>query len=49
MTASFGVSPLDVTDPNTADIADRIFKMADDVMYQAKETGRNRVKVSSRM
>lgn len=49
VTASFGVSCLDVTDPNTADIAGSIVKEADDAMYQAKETGRNRVAVSSRM
>jgi diguanylate cyclase (GGDEF)-like protein len=49
VTASFGVSCLDMTDPNTADIADRMVKEADDAMYQAKESGRNRVAVSSGM
>ena len=47
VTASFGVSTLDVTGKNNTDIADRIVKMADDAMYQAKQAGRNRVAVYS--
>lgn len=47
VTASFGVSSLDMTDKNTEAIADRIVKMADDAMYQAKQEGRNRVVVYS--
>jgi diguanylate cyclase (GGDEF)-like protein len=49
VTASFGVASLHMTDQNTADMADRMVKMADDAMYQAKQTGRNRVVVSSGM
>jgi len=49
VTASFGVSSLHMTDQNTADMADRMVKMADDAMYQAKQAGRNRVVVSSGM
>jgi diguanylate cyclase (GGDEF)-like protein len=49
VTASFGVSSLDITDKNNADIADRMVKMADDAMYQAKQAGRNRVEVYSEM
>jgi diguanylate cyclase (GGDEF)-like protein len=47
VTASFGVSSLDMTGKNDTDVADRIVKMADDAMYQAKQEGRNRVVVYS--
>ncbi len=43
VTASFGVSSLDMTGRQETDLADRIVKMADDAMYQAKQEGRNRV------
>jgi diguanylate cyclase (GGDEF)-like protein len=47
VTASFGVSSLEMVDKNNADPVDRIVKMADDAMYHAKQTGRNRVFVYS--
>jgi PleD family two-component response regulator len=47
VTASFGVSSLDMTGKKDTDVADRIVKMADDAMYQAKQEGRNRVVVYS--
>ena len=49
VTASFGVSSLNMSDKNSTGIADRIVKMADDAMYQAKQDGRNRVAVYSGM
>ena len=49
VTASFGVSCLNLSDKNNTGIADRIVKMADDAMYQAKQEGRNRVVVYSGM
>jgi diguanylate cyclase (GGDEF)-like protein len=49
VTASFGVSCLNLSDKNNTGIADRIVKMADDAMYQAKQDGRNRVAVYSGM
>jgi diguanylate cyclase (GGDEF)-like protein len=49
VTASFGISSLDMTDQNNTDIGDRMAKMADDAMRQAKQSGRNRVVVYSGM
>ncbi|MDT8377587.1 MAG: diguanylate cyclase [Desulfotignum sp.] len=49
VTASFGVSSLDMADKNNTDTAQQIVKMADDAMYQAKQDGRNRVAVYSGM
>lgn len=45
VTASFGVSSLGMADTTAAALADRIVKMADDAMYEAKQAGRNRVVV----
>ena len=47
VTASFGVSSLEMTDKNNAYIAGRMVKMADDAVNQAKQAGRNRVVVYS--
>jgi len=49
VTTSFGVSFLDMADKNNTDIADRMVKMADDVIYQAKQASRNRVVIYSGM
>ena len=43
MTASFGVTALDLGAPNVAELVDQ----ADQAMYTAKQAGRNRAKVFS--
>lgn len=44
MTASFGVATVDFTNPNAEITRDRFIACADELLYQAKNAGRNLVK-----